>query len=298
MIWCLNVGENYEISNADWSYFCDALPSTNVTHLYVSEHVISLDLKNRMRSHIRENRKKHNKHCNIKNLDVISRCTHCWWNPINSIRHAQAMGDKTCLSQQRPKAKLAKWTSTDRDKASSSEPWKFSCRCKEVCSSYEHPRYHPVGRMFQCTKCSTWAHVACILGTSVTDEELEEMGAVLCHMCLTRVQREQRYHSSSSLGPNERKSAAEGPADSWTFRCKCGEYCRSSEKVSVHPVGRSFQCTKCDIWSHVSCVFGDKVSDEDIERMEEALCFSCKCLSRRKRARLELPEDSTLETTA
>lgn len=78
-IWCLNLGENYDISNATWEYFCKSLPLTYVTHLYVSEHVISLDLKNRMRACIRENRKKHDKHCSIKNLRVIERCTNMWW---------------------------------------------------------------------------------------------------------------------------------------------------------------------------------------------------------------------------
>jgi hypothetical protein len=78
-IWCLNIGENYEISNKGWEQFCNALPLTSVTHLYVSEHVISIDLKNKMRGHIRENRKKHNLHCLFSNLKVIERCTNMWW---------------------------------------------------------------------------------------------------------------------------------------------------------------------------------------------------------------------------
>jgi hypothetical protein len=48
-IWCLNIGENYDISSDMWTHFCKNLPETNVTHLYVSEHVISVTLKNRMR---------------------------------------------------------------------------------------------------------------------------------------------------------------------------------------------------------------------------------------------------------
>ncbi len=78
-IWCLNIGENYEISNKGWEYFCDSLLLTSVTHLYVSEHVISIDLKNKMRANIRENRKKHDKHCSMKNIRVIERCTNMWW---------------------------------------------------------------------------------------------------------------------------------------------------------------------------------------------------------------------------
>lgn len=51
--WCLNVGEIYPVSSKGWIDFCDALPTTNITHLYVSEHIIPLALKNKMRHHIR-----------------------------------------------------------------------------------------------------------------------------------------------------------------------------------------------------------------------------------------------------
>ena len=79
MIWCINIGETYEVSNEGWKYFCDELNQTYVTHLYVSEHVISIELKNKMRDHIRENRKKHDLHCAFKNLRIIERCTNMWW---------------------------------------------------------------------------------------------------------------------------------------------------------------------------------------------------------------------------
>lgn len=79
MIWCLNIGESYEISMDGWRYFCASLHKTNVTHLYVSEHTIPIDLKNEMRDHIRDNRSKHNLHRAFKNLSVIERCTHMWW---------------------------------------------------------------------------------------------------------------------------------------------------------------------------------------------------------------------------
>jgi hypothetical protein len=78
-IWCLNIGENYEVSTQMWQWFCEELPKTKITHLYVSEHVIPIDLKNKMRHYIRENRSKHTMHCSIKNLSVIERCTHMWW---------------------------------------------------------------------------------------------------------------------------------------------------------------------------------------------------------------------------
>ncbi len=54
------------------------------------------------------------------------------------------------------------------------KPWKFSCLCGEVCSSYENYRYHPVGRMYECTNCSLWSHVKCVLG-SISDDDLEEL---------------------------------------------------------------------------------------------------------------------------
>jgi hypothetical protein len=47
--------------------------------LYVSEHSIPIEMKNKMRDHIRENRKKHTLHCAFKNLHVIERCTNMWW---------------------------------------------------------------------------------------------------------------------------------------------------------------------------------------------------------------------------
>lgn len=79
MIWGVNIGESYEVSSAGWRYFCDHLKDTNVTHLYVSEHTIPIELKNEMRFHIRENRKKHDKHCAYKYLHVIERVTNMWW---------------------------------------------------------------------------------------------------------------------------------------------------------------------------------------------------------------------------
>ena len=54
------------------------------------------------------------------------------------------------------------------------KPWKFACSCGEKCSSYEHFRYHPVGRMFECSSCSIWSHVNCVLG-NICDDDLEEL---------------------------------------------------------------------------------------------------------------------------
>ena len=78
-IWCMNLGENYHVSIGGWVSFCNLLPLTLVTHLYISEHVISSDLKKKIRSNIRENRKKHDKHCSLSNVHVIEKCTNMWW---------------------------------------------------------------------------------------------------------------------------------------------------------------------------------------------------------------------------
>lgn len=55
------------------------------------------------------------------------------------------------------------------------KPWKFKCMCGESCSSYENFRYHPTGRMFECSNpaCCLWSHVHCVLGPNFTDKELE-----------------------------------------------------------------------------------------------------------------------------
>jgi hypothetical protein len=79
IMWGVNIGESYEVSQPGWRFFCNELKETNVTHLYVSEHTIPIDLKNEMRDNIRENRKKHDLHCRFRNLHVIERCTNMWW---------------------------------------------------------------------------------------------------------------------------------------------------------------------------------------------------------------------------
>lgn len=83
-IWCLNVGENYNVSDKTWEKFTKGLIHTKITHMYASEHTITTDMKDEIRFTIRENRKKHDMHINPDNLPVIIQCTHCWWNPINA----------------------------------------------------------------------------------------------------------------------------------------------------------------------------------------------------------------------
>ena len=185
VIWCLNLGENYEVQPSSWIEFCENLPQTFVTHLYVSEHVIHIELKNLMRLHIRNNRAKHDKHSSMKNIQVIERCTNMWWNPINAIRHQ--LENQINLKATKEKLDVRK-VSVPRELTPSDpaywaegygkggeKPWKFNCVCGETCSSYENYRYHPTGPQYECTSCGTWSHVSCVLGISITEEDLEEL---------------------------------------------------------------------------------------------------------------------------
>ena len=83
-IWCLNIGETYNVKMKTWKTFAKGLKKTKVTHMYASEHTITPRLKDIFRENIRNNRQKHDKHINPNNLDVIVQCTHCWWNPMRA----------------------------------------------------------------------------------------------------------------------------------------------------------------------------------------------------------------------
>lgn len=217
------------------------------------------------------------------------------------------------------------------------KPWKFKCICGEVCSSYENYRYHPIGRMFECTVCTLWGHVDCVLGSHVTDDDLEEMTDVMCAPCHTRVLRYRRLSpdreiqgimdelrleyapkelptiyknagkgakttptkgknatSSSSSSASKKPSSSSGAKKSrtvkdtavsdddevaseeegdWKFKCKCGEVCSSYENPLYHPVGLRFQCTKCQLWSHVACVLGERVTSSDVKKLKVSNFF-------------------------
>ena len=84
-IWCVNIGETYNISHKTWAKFTKGLKHTNVTHMYASEHTITPELKDRIRDNIRSNRSKHRLHIDPANLDVIVQCTH-WWVMMSSSR--------------------------------------------------------------------------------------------------------------------------------------------------------------------------------------------------------------------
>jgi hypothetical protein len=83
-IWCLNIGETYNVTTETWDAFTKGLKKTKVTHMYASEHTITTEMKDEIRETIRMNRFKHDMHINPNNLDVIIQCTHCWWNPVNA----------------------------------------------------------------------------------------------------------------------------------------------------------------------------------------------------------------------
>lgn len=84
-IWALNVGENFRITRSGWEKFAVALRDTHVTHLYAgSESTVNGELKIEMRDAIRANRRKHNRHINPENLEVILQIGQMWWNPKNA----------------------------------------------------------------------------------------------------------------------------------------------------------------------------------------------------------------------
>ena len=83
-IWCLNIGETPSVSSVAWMNFMEGLKETKVTHMYASVENIGKELKNMFLNVIRNNCPKHTMHNNPDNLGMIARCTHCWWNPMNS----------------------------------------------------------------------------------------------------------------------------------------------------------------------------------------------------------------------
>ena len=205
------------VPKAKWAQFCIALEDTYVTHLYVSEHVIDLKLKNKMRDAIRfehqslrfftfvilivyfcslfqqrKNRKKHTLHCSKRNIHVIERCTNMWWNPINSIKHKEVQTvekldrKRKLLGSENPDTTMY-WA----EESGNNLEWKFSCICGEVCSSYEKHIFHPTGRQYECTNCKQWSHVQCMFG-NISDEALSNTPVTLCCKCKGRVRRSSR----------------------------------------------------------------------------------------------------------
>lgn len=61
-----------------YGFLLSPCPSCITQHAYLSEHVITADLKKAMRKAIRDNRVKHTRHKTASNFDVIRRCTNMW----------------------------------------------------------------------------------------------------------------------------------------------------------------------------------------------------------------------------
>mmetsp|Transcript_24133 Transcript_24133/g.39071 ORF Transcript_24133/g.39071 Transcript_24133/m.39071 type:complete len:717 (-) Transcript_24133:3772-5922(-) len=94
-IWCLNVGENFQVSRHGWEQFAEGLRKTHITHMYAgSETTVYGKLKVLMRDIIRENRSKHTLHKDVSNVDLIKQIGQMWWNPKNSKEIRSVLGSK------------------------------------------------------------------------------------------------------------------------------------------------------------------------------------------------------------
>ena len=85
IIWAINVGESDKVT--EWNKFASAITNTNITHLYVSEHLISPKLKQLFVKHIENNMKKHILYKDVSNYEVINNVTHMWKNPKHCIEY-------------------------------------------------------------------------------------------------------------------------------------------------------------------------------------------------------------------
>lgn len=272
-IWALNIGENYNITPAMWGKFCEILPDTHLTHIYVSEHVITTKMKDKIRDLIRENRKKHSKHNSVSNIDVIQRCTNLWWNPINALRRA---AERKLLEQvfKRGKASLDGLTKTQLAKVEHLEK-----------------------------KRNEGAKAQLLLKKAREDAQKKREALRLKKMSALERRKEQKKLKQQRARVNNARNKVmakkapdsieywalgSGAAEEWYFECKCGETCSWWENFRYHPTGRQYQCSHCRNWLHVRCMFGDKIRDEDMDEIEDALCFSCQGKVRRMASRPEL----------
>lgn len=267
-LWAINIGENYEVTKKGWVAMCDLLPETNVTHLYVSEHIIHLDLKNKMRMHIRANRKKHSMHSSLKNIRVIEQVTHMWWNPINTIRHQLEDKGTASKAKNSESDKKINVKSPAASKKVIATPSSESAKKKVVSASVSNLKTPPAAKK----KDKETPRVV----TLTKKEAAEAKKAEEWHAR----QEFLRSNPSSTVywAKNKGGKGAENP---WKFHCVCGEQCSSEEPERVHPVGAMYECTSCGIWSHTNCVLGN-VSQEYLEEEEEVLCAKCRALNRRR----------------
>ena len=76
-IWILNVGENFQVSRDGWTRLSDALQRTNVTHIYLSEHIITKEMKHSIIASVRRNRAKDRRHLDYGRIEMINKIDKC-----------------------------------------------------------------------------------------------------------------------------------------------------------------------------------------------------------------------------
>ena len=73
-IWGLNIGEAWHATRKGWEEFANALPSSNVTHMYASEGTnLTVALKQQMMTAVRRNRKDDKRHFEKTNRHIIGK---------------------------------------------------------------------------------------------------------------------------------------------------------------------------------------------------------------------------------
>jgi len=271
-IWCINVGECDYISTSTWVWFCEQLEFTSVTHMYVSEHIISADLKTKMRDVIRRNRAKHRFHNDEHNLDVIQRCTNCWWNPINSIKHAEQQKiNMKIQAQEERKRKIQE----ARDEAR---------RLREAERERERAKLQRAEDRRLAKEVEKEALRRATLDVTALDESHVEYWYYKTHRpdLLARGKGNKRTKKSYATEA-EAEAAAQKAKGYWRFECNCGEVCTSYENFRYHPTGLMFECSnlECFHWAHAKCVFGQKTTQESLDAMKTTYCP--KCLTKRRR---------------
>ena len=100
-IWVLNVGENFQVSRDGWGRLSEALQRTNVTHIYLSEHIITKEMKHSIIASVRHNRAKDRRHLDYGRFEMINKIGQMWWNPrlrTNHVLARHATGCWKCLS--------------------------------------------------------------------------------------------------------------------------------------------------------------------------------------------------------
>jgi len=250
-IWALNIGENYKITRPMWETFCKEIPNMHLSHIYVSEHVITTKMKDHIRDLIRENRKKHNKHCNKKNMGVIQQVTNMWWNPIN---HFRRIAEKKLLRKMKKEQARRDAIAAERKKKSEEMRKK---RLKER-----------LKRMSKKAREARNEEIAATRKERAKQRKREER------------ERELEEARKDPQSADYYKPGGDGYGEEWYFKCKCGELCSWWENPLYHPKGEMFECDICCNWSHVVCMKGTRVTIDDIEE-QGGLCFTCESSLRR-----------------